>query len=82
MFCFQDILDFGKCYLFPNAVISSFFSVHQTMLFVCFVAAEFLALCPNGVGITGDGRGNECQLIVCVLWILKELRETKPLKDL
>lgn len=24
---------------------------------VCFPAAEFLALCPNHIGTTGDGRG-------------------------
>lgn len=29
---------------------------------MCFVAADFLALCPNGVGISIDGRGNERKL--------------------
>lgn len=34
-----------------------------------FPAAEFLALCPNNIGTTGDGRGKERQLFICV-WLL------------
>lgn len=34
-----------------------------------FPAAEFLALCPSNIGTTGDGRGKERQLFICV-WLL------------
>lgn len=34
-------------------------------LCVFFSPAEYLALCPNGGGITGDGRGRAQKLIIC-----------------
>lgn len=56
--------------ILANVTFSLLF-LPSTLLLVCFVAAEFLALCPNGGGITGDGRGNERKIIVCVSLILK-----------
>lgn len=38
---------------------------------VCVFVAEFLALCPTGIGTTGDGRGN-------VIHKLKPLTTLKP----
>lgn len=45
---------FGKCDVTSVAVVAAFFK--QTV--VCVFVAEFLALCPTGIGTTGDGRGN------------------------
>jgi len=54
-------LEFRKSDIFLDTAVSSF--INQNMLFVCFITAEFLALCPSGTGITGDGRGDTHRLI-------------------
>lgn len=62
-----DFMDFGKCDVTSVAVVTVF--IKQTVVYV-FVA-EFLALCPTGIGTTGDGRGN-------VIHKLKPLTTLKP----
>lgn len=58
---------FGKCDITSVAVVAAFFK----QIVVCVFVAEFLALCPTGIGTTGDGRGN-------VIHKLKPLTTLKP----
>lgn len=53
-----SIVLFGFSWISANVIFSQIFFVNQTLLFACFVAAEFLALCPSGIGTSVDGRGN------------------------
>lgn len=48
--------------------------------FLCFPTAEFLALCPNSIGTTGDGRGKECQLIARVPVAIKSAKKSPKIK--
>lgn len=52
------LLDFAKCNILFKKKKRFLIFINSSVLLVHSVAAEFLALCPNSIGITGDGRGN------------------------
>lgn len=78
-FLLWDILDFGK----RDILITLLFLLLSTKLccFVHFGAAEFLALCPNGIGITGDGRGKAHKLVCVCFFEIKKQTMQKPNRD-
>ena len=69
MFCLENSWILANVTFSQTLLILLF--VNLTVLFVRFVAADFLALCPSGPGISGDGRGNQRNgYIYNYIWLL------------
>lgn len=59
------------CWILENVMHRLVMSSPSLLTLCVFIPpAEYLALCPNGGGITGDGRGREQKLIIRVkIWL-------------